>query len=348
MRADRVAFRRLVVAAGVALSATGCRQPGPAVRVVIPPGSSMRTASDSLARAGVVRSATMFRIYASIRRSDRGIKAGTYLLRRNSGWGDVVDALRAGKGLVRIVTIPEGFSIGQISAALAARLEIPPESVAAAVRDTAALRRLDVPTPTLEGYLFPDTYLFPEGTTARTAVETMVRRYEQVWRPEWTARLDSVSLNRHGIMTLASIIEKEARLAEERPVIAAVYLNRLRDGMLLQADPTVQYALGKHVARVFYKDLEVASPYNTYRNRGLPPGPIASPGRPSIEAALYPANVPYVYFVALPDGHHEFRRDLASHTRARTEARRAWDSVEATRPPGPATPARPTAGRPRR
>src|SRR4029077_5483456 len=112
-------------------------------------------------------------------------------------------------------------------------------------------------------------------------------------------------------------------LAPERPLIAAVYTNRLRTGMLLQADPTVQYAIGKHAARVYYKDLEVDSPYNTYKYKGLPPGPIASPGRPSIEAALYPANVPFEYFVAFPDGPHEFRRDLAGHERAKLQARKA-------------------------
>jgi len=132
-------------------------------------------------------------------------------------------------------------------------------------------------------------------------------------------------------MALASIVEKEARLPEERPVIAAVYMNRLRANIPLQADPTVQYALGKHVARVYYKDLEVESPYNTYKHAGLPPGPIASPGKPSIEAALYPANVPFIYFVAFPDGHHEFRRDLAGHEQAKLQARKAWDSLDATR-----------------
>jgi UPF0755 protein len=114
-------------------------------------------------------------------------------------------------------------------------------------------------------------------------------------------------------------------------VIAAVYLNRLKAGMRLQADPTVQYALGKHVARVFYKDLETKSPYNTYIHTGLPPGPIASPGRASIEAALYPTNVPYLYFVAFPDGHHEFRTTLAQHEQAKLRARKAWDSVETAR-----------------
>ena len=291
----------------------------------------MRVAIDSLSRVGVIKWPAGFRIYTSLRGHDRGIKAGTYQLRRNASWGSVLDALRSGKGIVYFVTIPEGFSLNQIEPLLASRLNLPIDSVRAATRDSATLVRLDVPTPTLEGYLFPDTYIFSAGTTARTAVATMVKRFEQVWRPEWTARLDTLHLSRHDVMALAAIVEKEARLAPERPVIAAVYLNRLKHGMLLQADPTVQYALGKHVARVFYKDLAVDSPYNTYRYKGLPPGPIASPGKSAIEAALYPANVPYEYFVAFPDGHHEFRANLAGHERAKAEARKAWDSLDATR-----------------
>jgi UPF0755 protein len=291
----------------------------------------MRIAADSLAHAGVISLPWAFRVYAYMRGHDRAIRAGTYALHKDAGWGFVLDALRSGKGLVHVVTIPEGFSLSQIAAAVSSRLAQPVDSVLAAARDTALLHQLDIPTPTLEGYLFPDTYTFNDGTTARAAVDAMVRRFEQVWKPEWTARLDTIHLSRNDIMALASIVEKEARLPEERPVIAAVYLNRLRTGMLLQADPTVQYALGKHVARVYYKDLEVDSPYNTYKHKGLPPGPIASPGRASIEAALYPANVPYVYFVAFPDGHHEFRGDLKGHEQAKAAARKAWDSVDVAR-----------------
>jgi UPF0755 protein len=291
----------------------------------------MRIAAESLSRAGVIRFPAGFRLYASIRKSDRGIKAGTYALHKNAGWGFVLDELRTGKGIVHVVTIPEGFSLSQITTTLASKLRVPADSVEAAVRDTALLHRLDVPMATAEGYLFPDTYTFQEGTTARAAVARMVQRFEQVWKPEWTARLDTLHLSRNDIMALASIVEKEARLREERPVIAAVYLNRLRTGMLLQADPTVQYALGKHVARVLYKDLEVESPYNTYKKKGLPPGPIASPGRASIEAALYPANVPYLYFVAFPDGHHEFRNNMKGHEQAKLEARRAWDALDSAR-----------------
>src|SRR4029079_2659504 len=253
----------------------------------------------------------------------RSIRAGTYVFKRGISWGDVLDDLRGGKGLEQAITIPEGWSLIQIVPQLARVLEVPVDSVRAAVRDTALLHRLDVPTPTLEGYLFPDTYVFPDGTTPRAAVRVMVDRFQRVWQPDWNQRLQALAMSRNDVMALASIVEKEARLPEERPVIAAVYLNRLKTGMLLQADPTVQYALGKHVTRVMYKDLEIESPYNTYKHAGLPPGPIASPGRPSIEAALYPANVPFIYFVAFPDGHHEFRRDLAGHEQAKLQARKA-------------------------
>lgn len=336
-RRSRLAARGVLIALAAGAIACG-RAPGRPVRVTVPPGASMQAVADSLAHAGVIRSARLFRLYALIRRDDRDVKAGTYMLRRNSSYGTALDAVHRGKGLVHSITIPEGFSLTQIVPLFATKLGIPEDSLWAAASDTALLRQLDVPTNTVEGYVFPDTYLFPEQTSARVAIATTIRRFEQVWRPEWTARLDTIALSRHDVITLASIVEKEARLAEERPAIAAVYMNRLRDHMLLQADPTVQYALGQHQSRVLYKHLEVESPYNTYKHPGLPPGPIASPGRASIIAALYPANVPYKYFVALPDGHHEFRTDYAGHEAARRMARRAWDSLEVQQKPVPPAP----------
>lgn len=330
MRTDRLLR---TVAAGLtlgALAACGGRPGGP-VRVNIPQGASMRVAADSLARKGVVRWGNLFKVYAWARGGDGRVKPGTYMLRKNQSWSSALNAVRTGRGLVQIVTIPEGFNLGQIEPLLANRLKQPLDSVQAATRDSALIQRLGLSTPTLEGYLFPDTYIFAEGTSARTAVATMVRRFEQIWKPEWTARLDTINLSRNEVMALAAIVEREARLAAERPVVAAVYLNRLKKGMLLQADPTVQYSLGKHVPRIYYKDLAVDSRYNTYRYKGLPPGPIASPGKPSIEAALYPADVPYEYFVAFPDGHHEFRTSLAEHERAKAAARRAWDALDTAR-----------------
>jgi UPF0755 protein len=328
-RATRYA-RAAMLATTIVLAA--CRGSGTGrVRVIIPHGATLRVAAESLAHAGVVQSATMFRFYATLRGSDRSIRAGTYLFQRGGSWGEVLDDLRGGKGLEHAITIPEGWSLYQIVPQLARVLGAPVDSVQAAVRDTALLRGLDVPTPTLEGYLFPDTYVFPDGTTPRAAIRVMVDRFQRVWQPEWNQRLQALAMSRNDVMALASIVEKEARVPEERPVIAAVYLNRLKTGMLLQADPTVQYALGKHVARVMYKDLEIESPYNTYKHAGLPPGPIASPGRPSIVAALNPASVPYRYFVAYPDGHHEFTTDFAKHSVAVRNARREWDSVTALR-----------------
>jgi UPF0755 protein len=316
--------------------AIGCGHPsGAAIRVIVPKGASFAVATDSLSRAGIVRFPLLFKVLGRVKGDDRNIKPGTYLLKRGTPWKDILNALNGGHGLVNTITIPEGFTLQQIVPLLAQTLHVPVDSVEAAVKDTAQLARLDIPTKTLEGYLFPDTYAFPEGTTARQAVSEMVKRFEREWKPEWNARLTTLALNRNDIVTLASIIEKEARRSEERPVISAVYHNRLKNRMLLQADPTVQYALGKHTPRVLMKDLEVESPYNTYKHAGLPPGPIASPGGPSLVAALFPANVSYLYFVAAADGHHEFRTTLSEHDSAKRVVRRDT------------TPARPSPTKPR-
>lgn len=309
-------WRRALVVALVAIAAACGGATGPEVRLTIRKGSSFREAAESLAAHRLVRSARVFGIYAKLRGHDRSLRYGTYVLRDGMSWEQLLEALRAGRGIVHQVTIPEGYPISQIAPLLADALDVPAESLDAAVRDTALLHRLDVPTPTLEGYLFPDTYIFPDHATAREAVRVMVERFEKEWKPEYDARLRAMALSRHDIVTLASIVEKEVRRREEGPVVAAVYLNRLKAHIPLQADPTVQYALGKKPGRVYFRDLRVNSPYNTYKVTGLPPGPIASPGAASIRAALYPAKVPYRYFVAHPDGHHEFRRTYAEHLEA--------------------------------
>ena len=312
-RTDR---RSALVAACLFAFACAGQPHGAATRVIIPRGASFGQAADSLARTGLIGSPKMFRLYGRLTGGDRNIKPGTYLLKHGTPWKDIVSALNGGHGLVNTITIPEGYNLSQITPLLARTLKVPAESVQAAVRDTALLARLDIPNPTVEGYVFPDTYAFPVGTTARQAVREMVYAFERRWKPDWDASLVELKINRNDLVTMASIVEREARLPEERPVIAAVYYNRLRTGMRLQADPTIQYALGHHVGRVLYKDLEVESPYNTYIHKGLPPGPVASPGAASLAAAANPANVPYLYFVASKDGHHEFRMTLDEHTTA--------------------------------
>jgi UPF0755 protein len=317
----RADSRSALVAACVFAAACSGQPHGAATRVIIPRGASFAQAADSLARTGLIGSPKMFRLYGRFAGGDRNIKPGTYLLRHGTPWKDIVSALNGGRGLVNTITIPEGYTLLQITPLLARTLKVPADSVQAAVRDTALLARLDIPSPTLEGYVFPDTYAFPVGTTARQAVREMVYSFERRWNTEWDSSLQDLKINRNDLVTMASIVEKEARLPEERAVIAAVYYNRLRRGMRLQADPTVQYALGHHVGRVLYKDLAVESPYNTYLHKGLPPGPVASPGTASLAAAAHPANVPYLYFVATRDGHHEFRMTLDEHTSAIREVR---------------------------
>jgi UPF0755 protein len=299
---------------GAALLAAACG-PERATRVRIPPGA-FRHAADSLTAAGVVRFGPVFRLYARLRGGDRAIKAGTYVFPARASWNAVLRQMQDGQVDDRRVTVPEGLPLVKALPLIAAAMSLPVDSLATAVRDPELLARAGTPTPTLEGYLFPDTYALPSEATGRIVVEQMLSRFEQAWTPAMRARLDSTGMTRHEIVTLASIVEEEAVVDSERPVIAGVYRNRLRKGMPLQADPTIRYALGKYTDRVLYRDLKVASPYNTYVVRGLPPGPIAAPGRRSLEAALWPADVPWLFFVAHPDGHHEFTRTFREHSAA--------------------------------
>lgn len=313
----------------------GERVGGPKVRVLIPIGASFRAAADSLADARLIRWPKIFSIYGSFKGRDRTIRAGTYELSRGQSWDALIDALHTGRGVVATITVPEGWTIRQIIPYLSKQLDIPAESLQAATEDPSLRERVGTPAANVEGYLFPDTYTIALGTTARQLIALMVSRFEKVWKPEWTARLDTLHKTRHEVVTMASIVETEVQHAEERPVVSAVYWNRIQKHMRLQADPTVLYALGRHQARVLFRDLDVRSPYNTYRNDGLPPGPIAAPGAASLEAALYPAQVPYLFFVAAPDGHHEFRRTMREHqaaiekVRAQARTKAAADSAAA-------------------
>ena len=288
-------------------------------RIVIPSGASFRAAADSMASGGVVNFPAAFRLYARFfAKRDRAIRAGTYMVAPGASWNEIIDDLVRGRGIVHTVTVPEGLPLREALPLLARELRVSAESLDAAVRDSTMRRRLDVPTATIEGYLFPNTYTYPDGTPAFDIVADMVRAFEKQWTPALDSAADAIHWSRHDVVTLASIIEKEAVRDEERAIISAVYHNRLRKGMLLQADPTVQYALGRKPGRVLFKDLRVKSPYNTYRVKGLPPGPIAAPGARSLEAAVHPAKVPYLYFVAGQDGHHEFRTTYTEHAKAVT------------------------------
>ncbi len=335
MSTPSVRVRLGSVLLGASLLAAACGQGdganGQPVQVVVPSGASFRSVADSLEHAGVIGSARFFRWYSAVGGRDRTIKAGTYALQPGQSWDTILEQLVRGEGLLVTVTIPEGFDIRQIVPRLARALEVPEDSVRAAVTDSITRAERGIPAKTLEGYLFPATYTFNARTTARAAVAAMLDRFDQAWTDAWEARARERGLTRNEVVTMASLVEKEARVNEERPIIAAVYWNRVQRQMLLQADPTVQYALPEHVDRVLFVHLEVDSPYNTYTYPGLPPGPIASPGAASLEAALEPADVSYLYFVAHPDGHHEFRNTFAEHQQAIVMVRREARRRQATR-----------------
>lgn len=317
--------------AGFLLAACGGGAEGDPVRVTIPEGSGMSAVADSLAAHDVIDWPAVFRLYARFRGAERSVKPGVYELRQGSSWGGVLDKLVSGDVVQVRVAIPEGWTTREIAARLAEVTGTSADSVLALLADTAAAGRFDVPGPTLEGYLYPATYTFPLGTGPEAMVRAMVRRYQRAWTPEMRARADSLGMTEREVVALASIIEKEAKVWTERDTISAVYHNRLRIGMPLQADPTVQYALGAHQSRLLYSHIDDVAdhPYNTYRRRGLPPGPIASPSRGAIEAALSPADVDFLYFVARPDGTHVFTRSLAEHNAAKRNAARQRAAAQA-------------------
>lgn len=288
------------------------------VDVIVEPGATARALGRRLEDRGVIRSALLFELWLRARGDAGRIQAGTYRMPPDRALPTVVDMLVTGETVLAEVTVPEGLRLEQVAGIVARSLEIDSAAFVAAATDSVLAESLGVDAPTLEGYLFPETYRVDPSTTAREMVQLMVGHFEGVFGPGWRARADSLGLTVGELVTLASIVEEEARVPDERKTIAGVFWNRLALGMRLEADPTVQYALGGHRERVLYRDLEVDSPYNTYRNTGLPPGPIASPGRAALEATLYPDSVPYLFFVATGDGgRHAFSETLAEH-----EARR--------------------------
>lgn len=303
------------------LSVVACGSSAQSARVILPPGSSFSAVTDSLVAHRVISSRQRFKLLARIRGVDRSVHAGVYEFPAGISEWRVLGMLAEGKKASLRFTVPEGLTIRDVAALAAERLGISEDSFVVAASDAeAASRILGMRVPSFEGFLRPETYILPADVTARGLVRLMAENFLADWKPAWDDRLDTLNLSRLELVTLASIVEGEARADEERETIAGVYHNRLRIGMALQADPTVQYAIslkrGRRKSRLFEKDYQFKSPYNTYLNPGLPPGPVNSPSLRSLEAALYPANVRYLYFVARPDGRHVFSRTYSEHLRA--------------------------------
>ena len=279
-------------------------------------GTTFRQAVDSLAQKGFVRDKWIFFLLGRSTGIDRKIKAGYYSL-----WGtmtplEIFNAIRSGKIIEYEITVVPGDSLREVGEKFSAFSMTEGEEFQRLCMNREFLDSLDVDAPSLEGYLFPETYRFPKGLEMKEALSIMVKRLREKFDDDMTLRTMELGLSERDVLTMASIVEKEAITDKERPIIAGVYYNRLRKHMLLQADPTAIYGVKSSKETITRQDLLKKTPYNTYVIKGLPPGPIASPGLKSIMAALNPADVPYLYFVSNNDGTHNFSVTHSNHVEA--------------------------------
>ncbi len=304
----------------------------------IPEGDTFSEVLDSLEAHQAIGNRGVVHLYARLRGLDRSIKAGTYRIERGAPVGELLEVLTTGRVVTRPMTIPEGFTIRSMASRIAAATGLDSAGVAGRLGDPGLHERWRVPGPGLEGYLFPDTYRFAEGIALETVVTAMTEGYRRYWTPERQRRLEELGMSEGEAVTLASIVQAEARHVEEMPTISSVFHNRLQIGMRLQADPTVLYALGGHRARLLYAAIDSVEdhPYNTYSHVGLPPGPIGAPGSAALDAALHPLETDYFYFVAEPNGTHIFTRTHNEHLRAKARVERA-DDAPARSPGGAGT-----------
>ncbi len=299
-------------------------EPAAQTFVLLRPGYSTRRIAAELKNAGVIQSEQAFILWHYAHHK-RPLKAGEYLFDKPANIIDVQNRLRRGDVYLHTVVVPEGFTIFDIARAIEAAGLGPADDFAKeAQSDTALIADIDPGAQSLEGYLFPDTYEFSRMLTMHEMAAAMVKQFRQVARQIGLISADPSAGMPQGVplrplrdfVTMASIVEKETSVAEERPLVASVYYNRLVHNVALDADPSIIYAellAGSYTGKLHHADMQFTSPYNTYHHTGLPPGPIGNPGRSSLEAALHPASSDYFYFVADAQGHHRFARTIQEH-----------------------------------
>ncbi len=286
------------------------------VTITVEQGASFSRVAARLRSAGVIASKGRFLFAARIMGAFKNTKAGEYEFSPAMTPVTIIRMLKRGEVRQYTITVPEGWAVSDIAALLQRKGLADKDEFLARARDTALVNKLKLPGPTLEGYLFPDTYRLRKGMSATEIIEVMVRRFKAVYKKEFKRAAKKQGLEMREAVTLASIIEKETNATAERPLISSVFHNRLVKGIKLQSDPTVIYAMRAFDGNIRKKDLKVDSPYNTYRNYGLPPGPIANPGRAALSAAITPADSEYLYFVSKNNGTHYFSASYKEHTRA--------------------------------
>ncbi len=286
------------------------------VLTTINPGQSFGTVVASLNEKGVIEKPNKFKLYARLRKHDRDLKAGSYMLSAAMSPEKILETLVNGKTHRFRVTVPEGYTLDQIASVLENAGLVEKAEFVAAANDKALAEQLGIGAENFEGYLFPDTYYFSKGVTPEQIVKTMVGRFGSVFDPLWENRPPDFAYTLHETVTLASIIEKETGAAHERPLVASVFHNRLKIDMRLESDPTVIYGIEDFSGNLTRKHLNTPAPYNTYQMKGLPPGPIASPGKKALQAALFPAESEYLFFVSKNDSTHYFSANYEEHRKA--------------------------------
>jgi len=287
------------------------------ITLSIPPGATLKKISKDLKNLSLIRNASAFRLLANIRQKQTQIQIGEYELNQSMPPMDILKAITSGKTVLHPITIPEGYRISEIADLLTETISTNKEIFIKESRNKELLNKLDITSDSLEGYLFPETYHFSKHTTEKKIIQTMLNTFQQRMKTRKILnQIQSSNMSLHEIITLASLIEKETGMNGERKHISSVFHNRLKKKMRLQTDPTVIYAIENFDGNIRKKDLAIDSPYNTYRYKGLPPGPIASPGMKSIVAALNPIKTNHLYFVSKKDGSHQFSSNLKEHNRA--------------------------------
>lgn len=294
---------------------------GPDKIIIVSPGESLTQAAFILKQNNLIRSVDYFKFLAVLSRSSTQIQAGEYKLSPQMSSAVILKKLVKGEVVAYLVTVPEGFTIKKIAKLLSEKHIADEKSFSESAENNQLKIKIDdsfIPKR-LEGYLFPDTYLFSKQNDSPKVINIMINRFKETVLPIYNSKKNSRTLDLHKLITLASLVEAEAQKSAERPVIASVYYNRLKKGQLLECDATVQYVLDKHKENITYQDLKTDSPYNTYLYPGLPPGPIGNPGLDSIKACLEPSKTDYYYYVrndVANDGSHIFSKTYTEHLRA--------------------------------
>lgn len=298
------------------------------IEIEIPEGASFRQAMVILQENNLIRDKNIFLLIGRVTGVDKKIRAGFYKFWGNISPYQVYKHFKEGRIIEFEVVINEGDSLIEIKEKLTSKRFLSPSDFERLATDTKFLASLNISAPSLEGYLYPDTYKFPKGMKAHSIFKIMVDRLRSEYSEDIINKMKDKGWTENEVLTLASIIEREAVIDKEKPIISAVYLNRLKLGMPLQADPTTIYGIKTYKDKIYRKDYQNKSLYNTYLIKGLPPGPIASPSISSIRAVLYPAKVPYLYFVSRNDGTHIFSKTLQEHNIAIKNIRRTTDRDE--------------------